>query len=439
MVKLEQRQGPLLDWRAFVEALSDGVVVIDDAGFIYDVNESLLALSGYEAHELVGRTIDVLVPEALRERHGRVVEKFFESPSSRSMGQAREFALRRRDEGVVYVDISLAHVNVDGHAWVVASVRDVSAQRESRVRLERLEQRFRLAFENSMAPMIFTDLDDRVVAANDAFCAMLGRSREEVMHEDSQSFTHPDDLGITEGFHRRLVVGDEEKVRYVKRYVHRDGHEIVVEVLKAPARDENGTVLYYVVSERDITEESELTAMLTYQALHDPLTGLANRFLIENRLAQAKTAVARYGGLGAVILIDLDDFKRVNDSLGHLAGDELLRAVAARLSGVARDVDTLCRFGGDEFLYLAERLSDPRDALGIAERLLGALEEPFAIAETDVLQRVSVGVAAWGLARGDGENVIEHADVALYRAKRDGKHRVVIYDEPTDEDLSPKP
>jgi diguanylate cyclase (GGDEF)-like protein/PAS domain S-box-containing protein len=421
--------GPRLDWRSFVAALPDGVAVIDDAGTIVDANDSLLALSGYEASELVGTSIHTLVPEARRERHERVMSTFLASPSSRTMGQGRDFAMRRRDASVIYVDISLAHVRAHDREWVVASVRDVSAVRESRVRLERLEQRFRLAFENSMAPMIFTDLDDRVIAANDAFCSMLGRTREEVMHRDSQSFTHPDDRGITEGFHRRLVVGDEDRVRYVKRYVHRDGHEIVVEVLKAPARDEDGTVLYYVISERDITEESELTAMLTYQALHDPLTGLANRFLIENRLIQAKTAVARYGGLGAVILVDLDDFKGVNDTLGHLAGDELLRAVAARLSSVAREVDTLCRFGGDEFLYLAERLNGLEDARRIAERLRSAFDEPFSIAETSVVQRVSVGAALWGLARGDGEKVIEHADVALYRAKRDGKHRVVLYEE----------
>jgi diguanylate cyclase (GGDEF)-like protein len=203
---------------------------------------------------------------------------------------------------------------------------------------------------------------------------------------------------------------------------------IVVEVSRSPARDTNGQTLYYVISERDITEERTLTAQLSHQALHDSLTGLSNRALFDDRLAQAHSRVAREGGLCAVLLLDLDDFKGVNDTLGHLAGDQLLIAIARRLEKVTRASDTLCRFGGDEFLYLAENLSSPSDAEHTATRLLEALAEPFFIAGVRVEQHSSIGVVVSDGTRANNSECVQDADVALYEAKREGKGHFVVFE-----------
>jgi Amt family ammonium transporter len=316
---------------------------------------------------------------------------------------------------------------LDGGSWVVAGIRDVSAQRATEKARADAELRFRVAFENNMAPMTFADADDRIIAINDAFCQMVGFTKEELLGRDSTPFTYPDDVGITESTHQRLISGEVEQERYVKRYLRKDGRVIDVEVSRSPARDEHGKILYFVFSERDITEERALAAQLSHQALHDPLTGLANRALFEDRLSQAHGRVVRQGGIGAVLLIDLDDFKGVNDTHGHFVGDQLLTAIANRLEQVTRTADTLCRFGGDEFLYLAEGLVSPAEAEVLAERLIKVISEPFTIAGSLIEQRASIGIVIWDASCQSFSETIQNVDAALYEAKRNVRGHHVVF------------
>ncbi|HEY5121662.1 MAG TPA: PAS domain S-box protein, partial [Acidimicrobiales bacterium] len=213
---------------------------------------------------------------------------------------------------------------------IIINGKDVTERNEYIHRLQALEERFRLAFEENMAPMSFSDADDRLLAVNDAFCEMVGFSRDELIGHDSTPFTYPDDIGLTEATRQRVISGHADHVRYVKRYLRKDGQVIDVEVSRSPARDAEGNILYFVFSERDITEERKLTAQLSHQALYDSITGLANRTLMENQLAKARANVKRRGGLNALFLLDLDDFKGVNDTQGHMIGDQLLIGAARR-------------------------------------------------------------------------------------------------------------
>jgi diguanylate cyclase (GGDEF)-like protein/PAS domain S-box-containing protein len=293
--------------------------------------------------------------------------------------------------------------------------------------LEELEQRFRLAFEDNMAPMLFTDLNDQTIAVNDAFCGMIGYPREELLGRASALFTYPDDIGIAEAAHQRVALGEVTQVRYTKRYLRKDGRLIFVDVLRSLACDADGNALYNVISERDITEERALTEQLSHQALHDSLTGLANRALFDYELDQARSRITREDGYYAVLLMDLDDFKGVNDSLGHAAGDQILVEVTRRLEQVTRTSDTLCRFGGDEFLYLAEGLGSPSDAELAASRLLNALAEPFTVLGNRVEQHASIGIVIADSSDVDRSTVIMNADIALYEAKRLGKNNYVLF------------
>ena len=289
------------------------------------------------------------------------------------------------------------------------------------------EQRFRLAFENNMVGTILVDLGDKVLEVNDAVCDMVGYARDEIVGKDSEPFTHPEDRSISYEAHLRLTSGEVDKVSYLKRYLHKNGRVIDAEVSKSSVRDATGSTLYFVISVRDVTQERALNAQLSYQALHDSLTGLANRVLFEDRLSQAHTRTARRGGWNAVMLLDLDDFKEVNDTLGHVVGDELLVALARRFEQVTRSTDTLCRFGGDEFTYLAAELVSPDQAEEVAERLLGVLAKPFSLAGTQVQQHASIGVV---VLEGTGKrwtDLIGDADAALYEAKRQGKGHHVLF------------
>jgi diguanylate cyclase (GGDEF)-like protein/PAS domain S-box-containing protein len=321
-------------------------------------------------------------------------------------------------------------------AYGIGRLRDAARLVENETRLRDSEQRFRLAFEANAAPMLFSDLEDRVIDVNDAFCKMVGFARDELLGRDSRPFSHPDDVRLTEDSRARLLAEDVDQARYIKRYVHRDGHVVTAEVTRTAARDDEGRALYFVASERDVTEEHKLAAQLSHQALHDPLTGLANRTLLEDRLAQAFQRVVRQGGLGAILLIDLDDFKQVNDSHGHLAGDALLEAVARRLQGVCRGSDTLARFGGDEFIYLAEGLATREEVDVIAKRFRDALAHPFVLEGKPCAQRVSIGVSVFDGTGASPGDALRDADLALYEAKSRGKSRYVVFTDSLREEVA---
>ena len=293
--------------------------------------------------------------------------------------------------------------------------------------LERSELRFRLAFEGSMAPMVFSDREGLFLAVNSAFCKMCGRSEDELIGRDSKQFTYPEDIGLSEEVNRLIRTGEIDEYRYGKRFLHKNGRIVFAEVSICVARDESGEALYFVSSVRDVTEERALAAQLSFQALHDPLTGLANRALFDDRLVQARSRTVREGKLGAVLLLDLDDFKGVNDSYGHLVGDQLLIEVASRFKHVTRTSDTLCRFGGDEFLYLAEGLTSHEEAQIIAERLLDALSQVFTYGQISLEQRASVGIVVWDDESPDNVELIQHADAAMYEAKRQGHGHIALF------------
>ncbi len=296
---------------------------------------------------------------------------------------------------------------------------------EAHRQIERRDQLFRDAFESNTAGMFLLDGDGRLLNANWAFCEMIGAETQALIGVAPSTFTHPDDLADADAQHHRLVAGSAKRVRYSTRYLHRDGRVIFGDVSTACLVDETSRPDTFVVSVRDTTDERALLDELRERALYDPLTGLANRTLFNDRLSLARANLARERRSIAVFLLDLDDFKEVNDAFGHLVGDQLLIEFARRLRAVTRASDTLCRFGGDEFLYLAAGLTGPYEE--VAERLRSVVREPFAVAETSFEQRVSVGVATATVDDVSNDELLRNADTALYEAKRLGKGRVVHF------------
>jgi Amt family ammonium transporter len=413
-------------WNGLLEALPEPTALLDGDGVVHYVNGLLTALTGYAPNELIGQDVMILVPARLRERLLRARRQRPRNAAS-AIWNDPDLTIQRRDGQEIPVEVSRSPLALEEGSWVVVAIRDVSTQRANEQARADAELRFRVAFENNMAPMTFADANDRIIAVNDAMCQMVGFSKEELLGCDSTPFTYPDDVGITESTHQRLISGEADQERYVKRYLRKDGGVIEVEVSRSPARDADGKILYFVFSERDITEERALAAQLKHQALHDPLTGLANRAFFEERLAQAHGRVIRQGGIGAVLLIDLDDFKGVNDSFGHFLGDHLLTAIANRLQLATRSADTLCRFGGDEFLYLAEGLVSSKEAEVLAERLISVIAEPYNIAGFQIEQHASIGIVIWDATCTSFSETIQNVDAALYEAKRNVRGHHVVF------------
>ena len=443
-----------LPLNSLLEVLPDGIAFVDEYGVICHVNERLESLTGYARDFLVGQAVDVLLQSRYQDANAARRRGLARDPPSRAQAKPVElgYSLLCQDGRELTVDVARAPFALDGKTWTVVAVRDDSAQKpaghvptEAELHaiaaelagaeaLANSEQRFRLAFENNMAGMIFVDLEDRVLAVNDSFCKMVGRSREEIVDKGAAPFTHPKGHRIAKEVHGRLASGEADQVSYVDRYVHKDGRTILVEVSKSRARDAAGATLYFLISVRDVTQERALSAQLSHQALHDSLTGLANRVVFEDRLSQTNARTARRGGWNAVLMLDLDNFKAVNDTLGHHVGDLLLVALARRLEEVTRSSDTLCRLGGDEFVYLAEGLTSPAQAEEVAERLLGVVAAPFSLAGTQVEQHASIGVVVWEGTSKDCTELLQNADVAMYEAKRQGEGRHVVFTPAMDED-----
>lgn len=261
-------------------------------------------------------------------------------------------------------------------------------------------------------------LDGHFTLLNPAWEQALGWSREELMAHAMREFVHPDDVEQTialtlAGRHRSAHF-----VNFTNRYRHRDGSW---RWLLWSARCD-GEIWY--AAAKDVTDRM----WLERQALHDPLTRLPNRLLLMDRARQALGRLRRSHALVALLFIDLDRFKAVNDSFGHAAGDHLLIAVAERLTQALRDSDTAARLGGDEFVVLAEDLESEEEALAVAGRVLHALQAPFRAGTTEVAMLASVGVSVSHAPETDPEDLLREADIAMYRAKSAGGARLELFD-----------
>ena len=274
-------------------------------------------------------------------------------------------------------------------------------------------------FELTSDLLATISLEGRFTLLNPAWEKLLGWTCEELQAAPLEEFMHPDDIEQTL---ERMQAGEREEEQvetFTNRYRHRDGSWRWL--LWSARRDED---TWYAAA-KDVTDRM----WLERQALHDPLTKLPNRLLLLDRAAQAVARLHRSEGVVAMLFIDLDKFKAVNDNLGHEAGDQLLVGISARLLELMRDSDTVSRLGGDEFVILAEDLESESEALALARRVIDAVQAPFPLKSTEVAMLASVGVAVAHDHEADPETLLREADVAMYRAKHAGGQRAELFDD----------
>ncbi len=304
----------------------------------------------------------------------------------------------------------------------------VSTLRSQSTRLRRSEERYALASRAASDGLFDWDLDSGSVYYSERFAQIVAGDDEllETSPDGWLSRVHPDDRDQLAAAVDACALGSSSTIECEHRVVLSDGDSrwvhcrgLAVPGAPVPARRIVGSLA-------DVTERRELEERLRHQALHDTLTGLPNRALVLDRATQLLSASRRHGGACAALFLDLDDFKEINDGLGHSAGDELLVAVGARLAGAARDADTVGRLGGDEFVVLVDERSRPGAALLVAARLAEAMHEPFQLRGRDHRVAASIGVAT--ATDGTAEQLLGDADVAMYRAKSAGKDRCVVFE-----------
>jgi diguanylate cyclase (GGDEF)-like protein/PAS domain S-box-containing protein len=281
-------------------------------------------------------------------------------------------------------------------------------------------------FEMTSDLLATISLDGHFTLLNPAWEQALGWTREELQAKPMQELMHPDDIEPTLAL---LLAGNRHPAHlenFTNRYRHRDGSW---RWLLWSTRCDGDT---WYAAAKDVTDRM----WLERQALHDPLTRLPNRLLLMDRARQALTRLHRSHGVVALLFVDLDRFKAVNDNLGHEVGDQLLIAVSGRLAEMMRDSDTVARLGGDEFVILAEEIESDAEALALAERVLHTLEEPFLIGSAEVSLLASVGVSVSHDPEADAESMLREADVAMYRAKGAGGKGLELFDDKLRQEVS---
>ncbi|MDQ6617641.1 MAG: PAS domain S-box protein, partial [Actinomycetota bacterium] len=426
---LDHVAGSEAHFRALVRNSHDLTIVTDASGRPLYVSPSVTRMLGYSPAEFATvRGIDLIHSddqEQLRDALG--LARF--SPATHPTTEVRA---HHRDGTWRWLELSISNLLADSSIrGLVWNIRDTTDRKRAELALGQATEQFRLSFENAPIGMALTSIDPAtqgwLLRVNQALADLLGYTREDLEGRTMAQITHPDDLAADRAAMARFQTNEAVSVMTEKRYRHADGRWIWVQLQASMVGGDNGPQKYVISQMLDVTERRAAEERLTFLALHDPLTGLANRRLLLDRLSLALARTARTGRMVAVLYLDLDRFKGVNDSWGHDQGDQLLRLAADRLQQLVRDSDTLARLGGDEFVLVADDLVGPAEALAIARRIEESLNEPFDLPGAGLVAiSASVGVA---LATGDADpkTLLRHADVAMYQAKEQGRARYQLF------------
>lgn len=359
---------------------------------------------------------------------------------TRRMVTNREVELTRRDGTPVFLleSVALMEDPGTGEEVIVGMAVPITERVRAETALRESERRYRQLFHDSQDAVYITDSDGTIVDMNPAGMRLFGYTPEELRTLNAQdAYADPEQR---ERFRRAVeetgsVEGFEVQLR------RKDGEPLYCVLTTTVRRDSAGEITGYQGIIRNITEQKKFEQQLERRALHDPLTDLPNRVLFWDRLEHAMARAQRGGERLSVLFIDLDRFKVVNDSLGHMAGDRLLVSVARRLEGCVREQDTVARFGGDEFIVLLEGLEGAQDAVDVAERMVQGFETPFRVSNEEVHLRASIGIATFDENRcvpaerlQQAEDLVRQADAAMYRSKGQSDSRYRVFD--PDVDLS---
>ncbi|MFY0992293.1 putative bifunctional diguanylate cyclase/phosphodiesterase [Halomonas sp. C05BenzN] len=413
----------------------DAVFALDRHGAHRSCNPGAEAIIGYRESEILGQHVrDVICEPACSQEDIDKAETAFRVASH---GHSYGYTMRYQRDGypAKHLEVLMLPIIVNGEVdGVFGIAKDITDRVTAEERLHILERS--LEASSNGAVIIDVRVEDKpIIYVNPAFTRITGYLEQEVLGRPGAFFgsteTAPRDI---EKIRAAIRLGDS--LSMTTRALRRDGTTFWNQLFLSPVRDAQQHVTHFVGIMNDISERKEQENQLAYQATHDVLTGLSNRALFSDHLAHDVELATGNGKTLAVLFIDLDEFKPVNDTLGHKIGDQLLISVANRLRQGLRASDTLARLGGDEFVLLLPDLGHPSEAEEIAGRLLEALNKAYKIGEYELHVSASIGIAVniGGLA--DPERLLQHADMAMYEAKQQGRNTYQFYTDDLDSKLN---
>ena len=410
-----------------LDALIESIICIDLESRIVYWSKGAERIYEYSSAEAVGRHYGMLFPGGEAE----------EAETLRTQGPAILAERRGIFEGWrvtrsgrrVYVRVAASPLFDEGgkHVGFVGHAIDITAQKLAEEALQASRDKLEALLDaQSRADIgLFVIEAGRVVLANDALCRLFGYTLEEVKALPSYlELAHPVDRERVAANHQRRLQGEQFPNRYDIAIITKSGERCEVEITASPiVTDGRPGVLVVTV---DISERKRVEERVQYLALHDALTGLANRVLFFDRLNSAIAAAHRKDGAFALLYLDLDDFKPINDTYGHETGDLVLRSIAERLRSCVRESDTVARLGGDEFILLFNDTLDESAAVTVADKVIATITAPLPVEGCTHRVGCSIGIALYPREGEDADSLMRQADAAMYGAKRLGKNRYLM-------------
>lgn len=409
-----------------------GYLTLNGDGTILLANGTATRLLGRVLDELAGRSLELFVHPDDR----TLFRRHFAEPLNAAPPGHCELRLERDEQTVFWAQLRYTAQVVDDESLWLVTIGDITASKLSKQALQEQKDFFHLIAENLSDFIAVLDLEGRRLYNSPSYRQLFGADRD-VHDSDSFAEIHPDDREyVRQAFRETVLSGQGQQLEY--RFVTAEGETRHMESHGSVIKDQHGQVSRVVVVSHDITERRCLQEQVRQMAFHDALTGLPNRRLFDDRFNLAMVTSTRSNNFGALIFLDLDNFKQLNDSHGHDAGDRLLAEAAGRLKHCVREMDTVARFGGDEFVVMLGMLDTNRkrsltQARAIAEKLRQTLAEPYRLcvghaAGGDMLIdyscTASIGVALFNQRDTSQPKVLKRADTAMYQAKSSGGNQV---------------
>lgn len=424
-------------FRVLGATAADAIIITDGKGRISSWNIAAERILGYTASEAIGQEAHALLaPAGSRPAADEGVKAFHLTGRGDVVGKTRELVALRKAGTEVAIELSLAGALIGSEWQAIGILRDITERKAAEKKLQFANILLTTEMEASPDGILVVDTKRKVISSNKRF--------EEIWKIPHATLVAGEDTRVLSSG-EATVKNPQQFSELVERlYQHPpsvsdDAFEMMdgrsIERHTVPLTTDSGVYLGRIWFFRDVTERVEGAAHTLRMARFDVLTGLANRSVFVEAVDVA-TARAKRGGPGfAVIYLDLDHFKDVNDTMGHPIGDGLLQAVAVRLRTNTRELDTVARFGGDEFAVVVADVEEPADAAAVAEKLIAALGAPYVIQGNQIYSSASIGVDIYGPEVEDAELLLSHADVALYRAKSAGRSSYRFFTESMDREV----
>ncbi len=397
-------------YELLMQTSGDGIHLVDENGNVVEANYRFCEMLGYSRTEMLKMNVTQWDASLCAEEVRKKIEELSREPA------IFETRHRRRDGTVIDVEISAKAITYGDRTVLWNASRDITARKTSEEELRKLSK----AVEQSPSSIIITDPEANISYVNDAFVKRTGYSLSEVMGKNPsilRSGKTPE--SIYEELWHNLKNGATWHGEFINKA--KDEHEFIEAAIISPVRDAEGRVISYLGIQDDITERKQYEERMAYLAHFDQLTGLPNRTLLRDHFRYALSLAQRNAEHLVVMFLDLDHFKKINDTLGHSIGDRLLMETARQLKSVIREVDTVSRLGGDEFILILPG-TDVKGAARIAKKVLDVISSPFLIEGYELVATASIGIAMYPEDGSDMEVLSQNADAAMYQAKQDGRN-----------------